>query len=461
MRTFTAKRSFADSDDSSTAFHCLVVGSQGSSAAKKLKLDHESSLECSTALPPPAQIQNTQTTATATATPWTTAQYAHLWQTLQKLHYQRQQHQQTIRGGVAAPCGKADFVDAEKLCSSQATSTLDRSEDTLLRDTWNAAAIGKNAAARTTSTTTTKTVGALFSSTLNSNGIATLGHSRIPASSSSITNNNKTRQPPKNLAGQISSLTLRIVFQLLGRYVTRQREQLGNSKVSFGENEKAAVPETAVDKVDVPRPVSPDLFNDLKSDNASIKMSISRNTSTASHLPSPAPSVSSSPLPASTTDFPTQPTPLPVFSPTPFIHPPTNSPHLPLTPTQTLQILNPSLSPLSELRVLTILAQAFAKNPHTPLHALLLLHRLLSLDKVLGADLRSPSKLLLGCLMLTEAQLSDYQTSAKVWARLGGLEGGAKEAVGVKWGVLEGLEWNTGVGVGEYREWIKGCMKGF
>ncbi|KAJ3158610.1 hypothetical protein HK101_001266 [Irineochytrium annulatum] len=122
------------------------------------------------------------------------------------------------------------------------------------------------------------------------------------------------------------------------------------------------------------------------------------------------------------------------------------------------------------------LSVSSSSSPHLILHALFLVHRLLfsiSPTNPLPECLRrDPAALLLGAVLLSEAQLSDRQTSTKVWLRV--LEGESMtvqgtdgERAGRRWvgqvkrESLEVLGWSCNVTTEEYTKWLtdlRGCM---
>ncbi|KAJ3114552.1 hypothetical protein HDU96_001971 [Phlyctochytrium bullatum] len=100
-------------------------------------------------------------------------------------------------------------------------------------------------------------------------------------------------------------------------------------------------------------------------------------------------------------------------------------------------------------------------TPHLLMHALLLVHRIVSNPAPLPPSLGSPTRLLLAGLMLSEAHLSDTQTSAAVWARVAAIPEGARGVATVKRDALEVLAYGVGVKEDEYSAWVRAVKKCF
>ncbi|KAI8852790.1 hypothetical protein BC829DRAFT_383801 [Chytridium lagenaria] len=160
--------------------------------------------------------------------------------------------------------------------------------------------------------------------------------------------------------------------------------------------------------------------------------------------------VSTPPLPLHPQPHPTNPSPLTLPSRIPHHHQTVDIAirilFAILAPTTTSNTTTPATQPPTRLDIIstTTLAHAAVLNlpfctstsgpSHPLLHALLLIHRITR--NPLPASLQSPTHLLLAALILSEAQLSDRQTSTVVWSRL-----------------LE-MAFSTGVSVPEYSAWL-------
>ncbi|KAJ3094020.1 hypothetical protein HDU97_008681, partial [Phlyctochytrium planicorne] len=144
------------------------------------------------------------------------------------------------------------------------------------------------------------------------------------------------------------------------------------------------------------------------------------------------------------------------------------------TPTPTLPTLDtePSLDTatpptihlhLTNLKRFAAIALRHSRpsTPHLLMHGLLLVHRIVSIQGPLPTPLSSPTRLLLAGLMLSEAHLSDTQTSASVWARVAGIQEGPNGIAAIKREALEALAYDVGAKEEEYAAWVKAVKKCF
>ncbi|KAJ3097543.1 hypothetical protein HDU97_004768 [Phlyctochytrium planicorne] len=100
-------------------------------------------------------------------------------------------------------------------------------------------------------------------------------------------------------------------------------------------------------------------------------------------------------------------------------------------------------------------------TPHLLMHGLLLVHRIVSVQGPLPLALSSPTRLLLAGLMLSEAHLSDTQTSASVWSRVAGIQEGPHGVAAIKREALQILAYDVGAKEEEYSAWVKAVKKCF